>query len=99
MCLLGRNGCGRTRPMSFVKGAQALLPLPVFALLLSIVGCEESAHRPLQARPPQVAAGVARPERLGPLPIDPRRAGVRPLAVQAPRGVELLLAKVEAAFH
>src|SRR5262249_27422761 len=98
MCLLGRSGCGSTRPMSFVKGAHALLSLPAVALLLSIVGCEESARRPLQVRPPQVAAG-APPERLGPLPIDPRRAGVRPLAVQAPRGVELLLAKVEAAFR
>jgi membrane-bound lytic murein transglycosylase D len=78
---------------------KAILSLPAVALLLSIVGCEESAHRPLQVRPPQVAAGVAPPERLGPLPLDPRRAGVRALSVQAPHGVELLVAKVEAVFH
>ncbi len=67
------------------------------ALLLSLAGCEESARRPVQVRPPENPLSIQ--QALGPLPADPRRAGVVPLGLQPPNGVETLVKRVEAVFQ
>ncbi len=67
------------------------------ALLLSLAGCEESARRPVQVRPPENPLSIQ--QALGPLPADPRRAGVVPLGLQRPNGVETLIKRVEAVFQ
>jgi len=66
-------------------------------LLLSVAGCEESARRPVQVRPPELSP--AAPAALRPLPVNTRRAQAALLALQPPNGVETLIAKVEAAFE
>ncbi len=67
------------------------------ALLLGLVGCEESAGRPIQVRPPEVAQ--PQPIALKPLPLNTRLAQVPLLVKQPPNGIELLIEKVEAAFR
>ena len=67
------------------------------ALLLSLAGCEESARRPVQVRPPENPLSIQ--QAIGPLPADPRRAGVVPLGLQRPKGVETLIKRVEAVFQ
>src|SRR5712692_8974540 len=67
------------------------------ALLLSLAGCEESARRPVQVRPPEKPLSIQ--QAIGPLPADPRRAGAAPLGLQPPNGVETLIKRVEAVFQ
>jgi len=81
-------------PVAKFKTSIAFLGL---ALLLGLAGCEESARRPAQVRPPQLAAPA--PLALGPLPIDSQRARVTPLVLQPPNGVEILMKQVEATFQ
>src|SRR6266849_4768731 len=66
-------------------------------LLLSLAGCDESARRPVQVRPPENLLSIQ--QAIGPLPADPRRAGVVPLGLQRPNGVETLIKRVEAVFQ
>ena len=66
-------------------------------LLLSLAGCDESARRPVQVRPPENPLSIQ--QAIGPLPADPRRAGVVPLGLQRPNGVETLIKRVEAVFQ
>ncbi len=77
--------------------SKARLSVLAVALLLGLTGCEESARRPVQVRPPAPAppARVA----VGTLPVDVRRAQVIPLQLQPPNGVEILIEKVEGAFQ
>ncbi len=77
--------------------SKARLSLLGMVLSLSLAGCEESARRPVQVRPPEAAS--APPGELGPLPVDGGRAGTLPLALQPPTGVEVLIERVEAAFQ
>lgn len=67
------------------------------ALLLSLAGCEESARRPVQVRPPENPLSIQ--QAIGPLPADPRRAGVVLFGLQPPNGVETLIERVEAVFQ
>ena len=67
------------------------------ALLLSLAGCEESARRPVQVRPPENPLSIQ--QAIGPLPADPRRARVVPLGLQPPNGVETLIKRVGAVFQ
>src|SRR5713101_500929 len=67
------------------------------ALLLSLAGCDESARRPVQVRPPENPLSIQ--QAIGPLPADPRRAGGVPLGLQRPNGVETLIKRVEAVFQ
>src|SRR6266852_4789047 len=67
------------------------------ALLLSLAGCEESARRPVQVRPSENPLSIQ--QAIGPLPAGPRRAGVVPLGLQPPNGVETLIKRVEAVFQ
>lgn len=66
-------------------------------LLVSLAGCEESAGRRVQAHPP--AATVDEAARLGPLPLKSPHSRGAPLMPQRPNEVELLMARVEAAFQ
>ncbi len=77
--------------------SKARLSILGAALLLGLAGCEESARRPVQVRPPEPAPPA--PAAVGTLPIDVRRAQVIPLQLQPPNGVEILIEKVEAAFQ
>lgn len=68
------------------------------ALLLTLAGCEESARRAVQVRPPEIGPPAA-PIALGALPVDPGRAQVASFALLSPSGVDALIAQVEAAFQ
>src|SRR5438309_4461707 len=84
-----------TRQLAFRKPSAGVL-IPAAALLLGLAGCEESARRPIQARPQEVAPPA---EALGPLPLDSPRAHGAWLTPLPPSGAELLAAQVEAAFQ
>ena len=84
-----------TRELAFRKPSAGVL-IPAAALLLGLAGCEESARRPIQARPQEVAPPA---EVLGPLPLDSPRAHGAWLTPLPPSGAELLAAQVEAAFQ
>lgn len=63
------------------------------ALLLALAGCEESARRPVQVRPPVMAASRTAPDE--PLPLDSQRLHGAAIFVQRPNGVDLLLRAVQ----
>ncbi len=65
--------------------------------MLSLAGCEESARRAVQVRPPEIP--VSTPVDFGPLPVDARRGQVAAVSLQPPQGVEILIQKAEAAFQ
>ncbi|HEX2715404.1 MAG TPA: LysM peptidoglycan-binding domain-containing protein [Candidatus Acidoferrales bacterium] len=68
------------------------------AFLLTPAGCEESARRAVQVRPPEISPPAA-PVALGALPLDPGRAQVALLALLPPSGLDALIENVEAAFQ
>jgi len=76
------------------KGSLSILAV---ALMLSLMGCEDSARKPVQVRPPEIPAAAA--PALEPPPPDAGRAQAPVLPLQSPNGVEVLLKKVEAAFQ
>src|SRR3989449_1755991 len=84
-----------TRQLAFRKPSAGVL-IPAAALLLGLAGCEESARRPIQARPQEVAPPAEIP---GPLPLDSPRAHGAWLTPLPPSGAEVLAAQVEAAFQ
>jgi membrane-bound lytic murein transglycosylase D len=65
---------------------------------LGIAGCEETAKRPVRARPPEMTPPVAQVT-LGTLPIQSRHAQAAFLVPPPPSGVQFLKAQVEAAFQ
>jgi len=67
------------------------------AVALSLVGCEESAKRPVQVHLPEIAPVPL--GALGSLPLDSRRAQAPVLTLQPPNGIEILIESVEAAFQ
>lgn len=69
----------------------------VLALALGLAGCEESARRAVQVRPPEIP--VVTPGDLRSLPLDVRRAQVPLLLLQPSNSIEALVQKVEAAFQ
>jgi membrane-bound lytic murein transglycosylase D len=71
--------------------------LAAVALLLSLVGCEESAKHPVQVHLPEIAPVTT--VALGSLPLDSRRTQAPLLTLQPPNGVETLIESVEAAFQ
>jgi len=73
------------------------LAVLALALVLGLAGCEESARRAIQVRPPEIPVSI--PVDLGPLPVDAQRAQVPALLLQPPHGVEILVQKVEAVFQ
>ncbi len=79
---------------SAVMKSKASLSALGLAFLFAVTGCEESARRAVQVRPPEV---VRVP--LGALPLDTRRAQTASLALLPPNGVDALIQKAEAAFQ
>ncbi len=73
------------------------LSILALALALGLAGCEESARRAVQVRPPGIP--VVTPADLGSLPLNVQRAQVPLLLLQPPNGIEVLVQKVEAAFQ
>jgi membrane-bound lytic murein transglycosylase D len=82
---------------SAVPKLKASLSILGVAFLLGLAGCEESARRPAQVRPPELTGPA--PVVLGLLPVGSQRAQVIPLGLQPPNGVEILMKQVEAAFQ
>jgi membrane-bound lytic murein transglycosylase D len=72
--------------------------LIALALAVCLAGCEESAKRFVQARPP-AEIPPSQPQSFPDLPWPIHAANATPLISLPPRGVELLLARVEAAFQ
>ncbi len=68
------------------------------AALLGLAGCEETAKRPVQVRPPEITPPAARVA-LGTLPLESPRAQAAFLLPPPPSGVELLRAQIEAVFQ
>ena len=64
------------------------------ALLLTMTGCDDSARRPAQVRPPEIAA--SQPPANEPLPLDIKRLNGMRIFVKHADGVELLLEAVQA---
>src|SRR5437660_10614946 len=81
-----------TRQLAFRKPSAGVL-IPAAALLLGLAGCDESARRPIQARPQEAAPPA---EVLGPLPLDSQRSHGDWRTPLPPRGAVLLTASVAA---
>lgn len=68
------------------------------AVVLGLAGCDDSAKKPVQVRPAQIA--LPSPEQAQPsLPLNARQKPLTPLVRQAPNGPEQLAADSEAAFE
>src|SRR5271165_4780588 len=66
-------------------------------ILVGNVGCDDSAKKPVQVRPAQIALPSQEPIQI-PLPLEAQRQSLPPLVVRAPYGPEQLGAESQAAF-
>jgi membrane-bound lytic murein transglycosylase D len=68
-------------------------------LLAGLLGCQDSARKPVQVHPPEIAPPPARESLpVVPLPLDARRGLLRPLLTSPPNGIEWLAAQSQATF-
>jgi len=74
-----------------------LWPVVAAGVCLSLAGCEESAKKPAQVHPPQIAVPVQEAS-LAPLPINSEHRIVPALDLQAPDGAQQLARDAQAAF-
>src|SRR5712692_2320730 len=88
----------RPFPVATMKPTPSVVFLAVM-LAVTLSGCEDSARRPIQVRPPEVSPARRASASLGRLPLDSRRAHAGWLVTQPPNGVEVLIKEVEAAFQ
>jgi membrane-bound lytic murein transglycosylase D len=74
-----------------------LWPAVAAGIVFCLAGCDESAKKPAQVRPPEITVPVQEGS-LAPLPINPGHRTVTPLMLQAPEGAKQLAADAQAAF-
>jgi membrane-bound lytic murein transglycosylase D len=82
----------KSHPRKFI-----LWPIVAAGVCLCLAGCDDSAKKPAQVRPPQISVPVQEAA-LAPLPINSEHKTLTPLAMQAPDGANQLAGDVQAAF-
>lgn len=73
-----------------------LWPIVATSVCFCLAGCDDSAKKPAQVRPPEITVPVQ--DALAPLPINSEHKVLTPLSVQAPDGANQLAGDVQAAF-
>ena len=82
----------KSHPRKFI-----LWPIVAAGVCLCLAGCDDSAKKPAQVRPPQISVPVQEGA-LAPLPINSEHRILTSLTMQAPDGANQLAGDVQAAF-